>query len=297
MMRSRVAVLGLVISIVLATIVCSSQSPREQKTGVVTAVSIEPLAYFVEQVGGDHVTTMVLVKPGQSPATYEPTPRQMAELSDADVFFAVGVPYEKSVLPRLVATIPDLPIVATQKGIEFLSATSDQAGDEHDHGGHDPHIWLDPRLAKRIAASMRDELIRLDPSHAAAFRENFDLLARQLDSLYAEIHELLLPYQGRHFAAYHPAWGYFARAFGIVQLEIAIGGKVPGPREVAELLDDVKRFELRGLIVQPQFKSGATDAIAKAMGVPIVELDPLARDYESNLINVAETMTHLLGGP
>jgi zinc transport system substrate-binding protein len=200
---------------------------------------------------------MVLVKPGQSPATYEPTPRQMAELADADVFFAVGVPYERGVLPRLAASIPALKIVRTQEGIDFLPASPAHESDGHDHGDHDPHIWLDPRLAKRIAATMRDELIRLDPSHATIFRDNFDRLAQQLDSLYQEIRELLLPYHGRHFAAYHPAWGYFARAFGVVQLEIAIGGKVPGPREIAGLLDDVKQFDLRGLIVQPQFRSSS----------------------------------------
>ena len=291
-------VLSLLVLIIFSG--CSSDESRPRGAVVSTAVSIPPLEYLAKQVGGDRVSVMVLLKPGQSPATYEPTPRQMSELAEADLFFAVGVPYEKGLVPRLESSMPDLRIVRAQQNIEFLPAVSGEhivdVSDAHDHGEHDPHIWLDPRLAAQIAEVMRDELIRLDPEHAEEYRNNFTVLNQQLDSLFHELREILLAYEERYFAAYHPAWGYYARAFGLNQIEISISGKVPGPREIARLVKQTDEYRLNGLIVQPQFKSGTTDAIAEAMGVDVVELDPLSPDYEANLRYITKRMAGLVEG-
>lgn len=122
-------------------------------------VSIFPQQHFVERIGGDRVSVEVMVSPGASPATYEPKPRQMAAISKARLYFAVGAPFESVWLERIASANPDMAIVRTQEGIEkrFMAAHHHGHGDDdsdhghghdhaaeehhhgHDHGDHDDH--------------------------------------------------------------------------------------------------------------------------------------------------------------
>jgi zinc transport system substrate-binding protein len=103
-------------------------------------VSILPQKHFVERIGGDRVSVQVMVSPGASPATYEPKPRQMAAISKARLYFAVGAPFESVWLDRIASTNPEMNIVRTQDGIEkrAMAAHHHGHGDDSDHGhGHD----------------------------------------------------------------------------------------------------------------------------------------------------------------
>ncbi|MDC7223291.1 MAG: zinc ABC transporter substrate-binding protein, partial [Spirochaetales bacterium] len=110
-------------------------------------VSILPQAYFLERIGGDRIDVTVMVPPGKSPATYEPTPRQVVELGEATAFFTIGVPFEQTFLPSLEGSLPNLPLIDTSAGIEkrFIEAHShdDEEGHDEDHHegdeDHDDH--------------------------------------------------------------------------------------------------------------------------------------------------------------
>jgi zinc transport system substrate-binding protein len=113
-------------------IVCSANAADK----ISVFVSIVPQKYFVQQIGKDMVDAKVMVKPGASPATYEPKPRQMAELSKAKLYFSIGVPFEKAWLKKIAATNPDMRVVHTDHGIEKIAmAAHHHHHDEDDHHG------------------------------------------------------------------------------------------------------------------------------------------------------------------
>ncbi len=141
-------------------------------------VGIEPIAYFVERVGGPLVDVSVLVGPGQDPHTFEPTPKLMAKLARAKLFFNLGFPFEETLVKKLGATFKNAEIVNIQKGIK-LRPVNEQDGDNHavEEHGHaheadslDRHTWLDPQLARIQAGTIADALIQVDPENRQSVR-------------------------------------------------------------------------------------------------------------------------------
>jgi len=275
----------------------AGETPAGDAPGINAFVSILPQAYFVERVGGNHVTVSVLVGPGKSPATYEPTPKQIAGLSDANVYFTVGMPFETRLMEKLANLIPNLKIVPTQKGIRLRFFQSGDASDGHDHekGAPDPHIWLDPELVKIQAGTICDELKRLDPGHAETYESNLQSFRHDLDSVDAAIADLLAPIKGSRFYVFHPSYGYFADRYGLIQVAIESEGKEPGARQLAELIANAKAEKIRAIFIQPQFAETMAGAIAREVNVPVVQLDPLARDYLANLMDMAQKIDRALG--
>lgn len=276
----------------------SAQIPAAGKIHVF--VSIMPQAYFAERVGGSALDIEVLVAPGQSPATFEPTPKQMAALSGADVYFRVGLPFEDRLLQRIAAINDRLLVIDTRKGIELRSM--DEGGDEtnaHEHNHHgrpDPHIWLDPRLVKIQARTMADGLIRLDSTQTAAIEKNLGEFHSDLEQIDSTIAEILAPLKGRKLFVFHPSYGYFAEAYGLEQVAVETGGKEPAARQLAELIDRAIKDSVRVIFVQPQFSRRSAETIARAINGAVVPLDPLARDYLDNLGRMARAIERALAG-
>lgn len=248
-------------------------------------VSILPQAEIVQRVGGSGVRVQILVQPGHSPTTYEPTPRQLAALWDADLLIKIGVPFERSLLAKVAALHPALKIVDASQGIR-LEPIEDGHGD-HDHGGLDPHIWLDPTLVKVQAATVRDALCGLATDHCAAFDANLAAYQTELDEVDQRVSAILKPMAGRSLHVFHPAYGYFTRRYGLHQAAVEVAGKEPSPRQMAAFVDEARRAGAEVLFVQPQFLGRGAQSVAEAMGCEIVELDPLAPDLTANLERMA----------
>jgi zinc transport system substrate-binding protein len=253
-------------------------------------VTILPQAYFVERVGGDHVSVDVMVGPGQSYHSYEPTPRQIARLSDAQVYFTIGVPFEETIVQRIRVNHPRLAVVDTREGIK-LRPSDDHCEDGGHHHAHeeqgDPHIWLDPKLVSVQAGTIASALARLDPAHAVDYRSNCRRFQSDLDAVHARIAGKLAPFKGQAFFVFHPSFGYFADAYGLKQLAVEESGKEPGGRELAELIEQARRSSARTIFVQPQFAWASARTVAAAIGGKVVSLDPLAKDYLANLDDMA----------
>ena len=261
-------------------------------------VSIQPQAEFVERLGGAFVKVNVLVPPGQAPETYEPTPKQMVGLSEAQVYFAIGVPFEKNFLPALAGAYPKLKVIDTQEGVPLRPmeecAHDDHDGHHHHAGEPDPHIWLDPHLVKIQAKTICDALVALDPEHAAEYEKNLEAFLAELEGLDKRIAERLKPHQGKALHVFHPAFGYFTDRYGLKQVSIESGGKEPGPKHLAELVGQAKADGVKILFVQPEFATSSAEAIAKEIGGILVVLDPVARDYLKNLESMAEKIATAL---
>jgi len=253
-------------------------------------VSIPPLQDFVERIGGARVEVEALVKPGQDPHTYEPTPQQVAGLARSRLFLLAGFPYEKALLPRLESTMPQLTVVDTRQGIALLpESDADQ--------NMDPHVWMSPKLARRQAENIRDALIRADPGGEADYREGFRRLAAELDGLHAELTRALAPLAGRELLVYHPAFGYFAAEYGLKQVAVETGGRQPSARELARLIDLARERHIRVIFVQPQFSQAGARAVAEAIGGAVVSLDDLPRDYLANLRDMSRKVQEALATP
>ncbi|HUW27183.1 MAG TPA: zinc ABC transporter substrate-binding protein [Sulfuriferula sp.] len=253
-------------------------------------VSILPQKYFVERIGGEHVAVSVMVGPGQSPETYEPTPRQMVALSQARLYFSIGVPFESTWMKRIRDANPALRAVPMQRGIELLPLT----GPSGEPGGTDPHVWTSPRRVKIMAATIRDALIENDPAHHGDYESNYRAFIAELDALDWNIQSILASAKGKPFLVFHPAWGYFANDYGLHQIPIEAEGKEPGARSLASVIDLGKREGVKVIFVQTQFSRRTAETIATAIGARVVAVDPLAENYPQNLLQVAHEFADAL---
>jgi zinc transport system substrate-binding protein len=269
---------------------CTVRDEPGASARVSVFVSILPQAYFVERIGGERVSVQTLIGPGQSPATWEPSPARMAALSEADVFFRIGVPFENTLMPKIVSSLPDLNVVDTREGITLRPMGPGE------NAPRDPHIWLDPLLAKIQARTIADELSRLDPDGSDLYAQNLASLLDDLDSLDAEIREALGPARGSTMLVFHPSWGYFADRYGLRQLAIEVEGKSPGARQLHEIIETARAQGVRVIFVQPQFSTAGAEAIAREIGAVVTYADPLPRDYIAELRRVAHTVGDELDG-
>ena len=254
-------------------------------------VSIAPQKYFVHQIGREQVDVQVMVPPGASPATYEPKPRQMAALSKAPVYFAIGVPFEKKWLKKIAAANPAMRVVHTDHGIKKIPMNAHRHEAEHlpgkdHHGEPDPHIWLSPKLVMIQARSIRDALQEIDPTHRSIYDTNYEAFASALAALDAELRNMFADKQGFQFMVFHPSWGYFAHTYGLKQVAIEIEGKEPKPAQLKELIAHARENGIKIVFVQPQFSSKSAKLVAKEIGGRVVVADPLAQDWSRNLREV-----------
>lgn len=256
-------------------------------------VSVPPQADFVRRIGGEHVRVDVLVGDGQDPHTFSPTPAQMRTLGRAQIYFTVGMPFEEPIVTKIAGSGRGITVVDTATDIEKIAQQCDHSDHDHaDHGhghGHqdDPHIWLAPELIKFQADRIAAALTAADPVHADAFAANLSSFGSELDTLHAELTEATRPYIGEKFFVFHPAFGYFAHAYGIDQVAIEIGGNNPTPKELAAFLATARDEGIKVLFVQPQFDSRSAEVVAKSLGAKVVALDPLAGDVLPNLRRIA----------
>ena len=271
----------------MATLSAWASSPLD------VAVSIPPQKYFVQAIGGSHVAVDVLVPANAEPETYEPTPKQVAKLSQADLYMTIGVPLEKSWLKRFTATNPHMVVVDTAHGIERMPMIEH----DHDHGhaeesGLDPHIWLSPVLVRIQAMNIRNALIKADPAHAADYLQGYAKLAQKIDQVDSDILQSLVdkPLKETRFIVFHPAFGYFAAAYGLTQVPIEIEGKEPGPRQLAELIDFAKKNHIKVVFIEPQFAQKAAKTIADAIGGEVVPIDPLQEDWPAGMEAIATAL-------
>jgi zinc transport system substrate-binding protein len=255
-------------------------------------VSIPPQAFLVERLAGDFVEVEVLLPPGASPATYEPTPKQMAALDRAQLYLQIGAPFEGPVLAKVTDLMPDLRVVDCRIGVELEPI----GGDGHDHGFGllDPHIWLDPQRMKIVAATTAKALQALLPDEAAGIGGRLASLHESIDATDARVRTTLAPIAGRTLLVFHPAFGYFTRRYGLIQRALEVDGKAPSARRLAAVVDDLRNQPVPALFVQPQFSRSAAERVAAALDCKLVVLDPLAGNYLSNLETMAERIAEAL---
>jgi zinc transport system substrate-binding protein len=282
------------------------------KTPISIFVSIVPQQYFVQQIGKDKVDVSVMVQPGASPATYEPKPLQMAKLSDARLYFSIGVPFETFWLDKIASANPDMTIVHTDKGIEKVPMAVHHHEDEHqaghheddnalaeedqDHGhaGLDPHIWLSPKLVKIQAGHILGALTAADPENKEFYTANYNGFINKLDALDQDLARMLKDKAGMQFMVFHPSWGYFARDYNLKMIPIEIEGKNPKPAKLKALIAHARNEGIKVIFVQPQFSTKSAQLVAREINGQVIPANPLALDWLDNMKKMAEQFKEVL---
>jgi len=275
-------------------------------------VSIPPQKYFVEKIGGSFVQVSVMVPPGANPHIYEPRPTQMTALSKTKIYFALGVSFETVWLPKFAKLNPQMRIVHTDKGIDKMAMVAhhheeeEVPGDkdsaksaslEESPGTLDPHVWVAPPEVRIIARNIQEALAEIDPSNSGIYQSNLETFLKEIDRLDKDLTEVFKGKRGLKFMVYHPAWGYFARAYGLEQVPVEIEGKEPKPEQLKSLITQSKKDGIKVIFVQPQFSTKSAETIAKAIGGQVIAADNLREDWERNLRVQAQKFKLALAGP
>ncbi len=271
----------------------TSYSTQQQEPINVT-VSILPQKYFVERIGGETVDVNVMVKPGASPATYEPKPQQMEALSDAEAYMAIGVPFEQAWMSRIQTANQDMKMVDLTEGIERQPMASHHHEHTEETGNLDPHIWLSPELVKKQAEMIYTALVELNPERQDYYQENHDQFISDINQLDQNIENTLADLENRMFMVFHPSWGYFAREYNLEMIPIEVGGTEPSASEMSAFIEQAKAEQISVIFVQPQFGVSSIKPIAQSVDAEVLEVDPLAENWLENMQSVAATFKDAL---
>ena len=255
------------------------------------SVSLLPQKYFIEKISGNYFTVNVLVPPGASPATYEPSPRQVKEVSRSSLYLKIGnIGFEKTWMERLQKINKKMKIYNSSDGVELIVGEPVKHGDHFHDGGTDPHTWLSLKSAKIIIKNTYNTITRTDSSLTKAFVNNYIQMINEIDEADEYISNLLKPYEGEKFLIYHPALTYFARDYGLIQIPLELDGKNPSPAHVKKVIDIAKENNIKVIFIQKEFDENNAKTLASEIGGKIIQINPLSTNWLENIINIAEKL-------
>jgi len=282
----------LCLGVVLLAVSCRTGGDAMDKP--VISVSIIPQQYFIEQLAGDLVEVNVMIPPGASPATYEPSVSQLGKLDQSEAYFRIGyIGFERSWMEKIISINPDMKIMDLSEGVEII--VENAVEEEEDHHGHshygpDPHIWMSVSNARIIARNIHNNLLLLYPDEKESLQTRFELFKLSLDSLHLNIISKLEGIENRKFMIYHPALTYYARDYSLEQFSLEIEGKSPSPAHLKEMTDLALRHQISKILIQRQFDRNNAEVLARETGSEIIQFDPLDLQWGEQMRYIAEQL-------
>jgi zinc transport system substrate-binding protein len=278
------AVLG---TAMLAALLFSGCYEKGQNQKQIVTVSILPQRFWVEQIAGDRFDIQVMVPPGVDYHTYEPTPKDMKDLSASSLYFSLGhLDFEKVYLDRFQSANPQMVLVGPSEDLSLIMG-------DHGHGGIDPHFWLSCTEVRKTIIPMLQAIIQLDPAHAVIYQQNYARFLREIDTLETFLSRQLQPLKDKTVIIYHPALAYLARDYGFRQVSIEEEGKHPSAYHMKEIVDLARQQHIRTILVQRQIDREMAAGIADEIGGQVEVIDPLAYSWMDNLREIARILNHI----
>lgn len=279
------------IGTILLALSCSNGSDDVDRP--VISVSIIPQQYFIEQLAGDLVDINVMIPPGASPATYEPTVSQLGKLDRAVVYMRIGyIGFEQSWMDKIAGVNPGMKIVDLSDGIDLLTEKSGEFDVHrvHPQYGPDPHIWMSTINARIISRNILNELLLLLPGNREYLLDRYDQFCLTLDSLHLAIINDLQTLENRKFLICHPALTYYARDYDLEQFSLEIEGKTPSPAHLKQMTDLVNHYHITKILIQSQFDRKNAEILAKETGSEIIQFDPLDLHWSEQMSYIAQQL-------
>ena len=272
-------------------VACSSTEPVDQassqKLQVVTTILTTTL--FTKAVAGDCAQVSSLLPAGADSHAHQARPQDVASLGKAQVLVINGLGMESFLEPVLKgAENKELITIDSSTGIKPLAMQEeDDHGHGHDHHDHghahgdgeeavNPHVWLDPTLAAKQVETIRDGLMKADPSCADGYRNRADAYITKLQQLDSELAAELAPFQGRTVVSFHEALPYFTRRYGLSdEALVTLPEDQPSPADVQRINQVLKANNIAGVLTEPGGGSAALQSLAKDLTLRLEVFDPL----------------------
>lgn len=275
--------------VLLIALMSGSCSHPRQQDDTILYVSILPLRSLVEGIVGDDFEIGVLVPPGASPETFEPTPRQFIGLNKARMVFNVGlIDFETTLLSKVEDPGK---VVDLSRGIELIAGSCSHCSHGHTHAhGVDPHVWTSPRALQKMAENAY-EAIRAAYPDSVKYEANYRQLKRELQALDERTAERIAGSGVEYFIIYHPALTYYARDYGLRQVAIEADGKEPSAKQLTQIIRQAREDGVRRIFYQSQFPASTVEVIARDIDAECVEFDPLREDVIANIGEITDLIT------
>lgn len=277
---------GFAAFVMLALSLCG----KPAASGAKVAVSLPPQAWLVDKISDGRLSAVVALPQGVDPHEFEPTPRLIKELSEAERYLSIGMVFEDRLTNALARLSGKMRFFANDRGVVKMGG-----GCRHGHGhschgsGGDPHIWLSPAhfatMASNTACALSGMLPREEVEVALA---KTVAEIRQVDW---RIKNMLFSGNAGVLLAYHPSYSYFAAHYGLKTMDIEQEGKAPSAKRMAEVIRSARASGVKRVIVDRLRPRRPAEVVAGAIGAKLVEIDPLQRDW----VAVMEALAHAAG--
>jgi len=269
---------------------CMQQTADENLTGQeIITVSIEPLRFFTSAIAGYHYRVNVIVPPGASPATYEPPPGVIRDVSNSNLMIINGyLGFELAWMDRIIKMNEGMEMLKLSGSQDLIAADSHRHGDDIHYTGVDPHFWVSPVRARIIARDIKDFLIKNDPGREKEYNSNYlelDSIIRDTDSYLRSLFDTL---DRRSFMIFHPSLSYLASDYGLEQIAVETEGKEPSPSELKRIIDRGREHDIRTIFIQREFDKRNAALIGDEIGAETVVIDPLSSEWLKSVRNIAE---------
>jgi len=280
-------------------------SAISDSTEISVIASFYPLYEFTKQVGQDNVKISLLVPPGVEPHNWEPTITDLQKMYESNLIVINGIGFENWIV-NFNAVNSKVSVVDTSYGITpirvNLENNLDLLGNESKRFTTDPHIWLNPITIKVQVQNIANALIELDPENGNYYQKNADSYKLELDILDKKIRDELSKCNKKDFFAFHNAFSYFAREYGLNQhtvLKSMDPLEDPSPKDIKEVIDLAKTLETKVIFTEEFVNPKVAQVIADETSSKLLVLSPLEfgdenRTYlermEQNLSNLKEAL-------
>jgi len=252
-----------------------SQEASSQEETIQVYTSIYPLYYLTSRIAGNAAEVKELMPPASDPHSWEPSPKDIAELQETQVFIYTGAglePWARDTANSLQENgVKTLEIAGT-----LFKGSSNQ---------RDPHFWLDPLLAKKAAEAIKDLLVKADPNSRTVYENNYRELAAELDALHEEYIKALSQCSRKEFVVTHSAFGYLAERYGLKQISIMgiSPESEPSPARLAELAKQLKDKNIKYIFTEPFISPKAAEILGEETGAKLLVLYPIGSLTEEQI--------------
>lgn len=273
----------------LLTTSCDNNTHKESVPAV--AVSIEPMRNILEHIAGGNYDIITVLERGDNPETFEPSMQKRVAVDRCKAYFTIGAFAFEDAFGK---SSGNLKIFDTADGVKRIYGTHNHSlHDGHHHTDDnvasmestaDPHVWTSLRNAKIIAANMANGLAQIDPDNADIYQSNLKRYYHHIDSIDDIVtHRFDSLGSKRSFAVWHPSLSYFARDYGLRQIAVGQESKEVSPRKMREIIDHAVADSVHVFFYQREFDSRQAQSISERIGSRLVEIDPLAYDWETQI--------------
>jgi len=295
--RHKHKILSLVTLLLLATASGCNQAPQEtqtQQTQEASAPQSEqirvvatflPMYWFTRAVVGDRAQVEILVPPGSEVHDYQATPADVQAIATADVLVKNGLGMEDFLDSTIQnAGNQNLQQIDASSGIKTVGEISpvESAGDHghsHSHGdsdGGNPHVWLDPVLAKQQVENIRDGLVAADPANKDAYQANASAYIQQLEQTHNQFQQGLQKYPNCTFITFHDAYPYLANRYQLQQVAVVeIPEDQPSPGDIQRAVNAVKKYDAQAIFSEPGVDNRLIQSLSQDLNLTVYSIDPL----------------------